>query len=121
MVANNGSMRFLVSVISSPSLRSTQEEIDAVEVVNDDFIANGHWVFACGLAEPSESTLIDNRDGANEVVHRPFVDTHEFIAGFWILEAPDHETALRLALAGSKACNRKVELRPLLEGRPEVD
>ena len=34
--------------------------------------------------------------------------------GFWLIEAADEAVAKELALAGSKACNRKVELRPLL-------
>ena len=44
----------------------------------------------------------------------PFVESKEFLAGFWIIEAPDLDVALKLAADGSKACNRKVEVRPLL-------
>ena len=33
---------------------------------------------------------------------------------FWIIEAPDLDVALKLATEGSKACNRKVEVRPFL-------
>jgi hypothetical protein len=40
----------------------------------------------------------------------------EYLAGFWIIEAPDLEVALRLATEGSKHCNRKVEVRPFLLG-----
>ncbi|NBQ01552.1 MAG: hypothetical protein EBU45_05955, partial [Actinobacteria bacterium] len=35
-------------------------------------------------------------------------------AGFWIIDVPNQEIALELAARGSKACNRRVELRPLL-------
>jgi len=38
----------------------------------------------------------------------------EFLAGFWVMEAADLDVALELAAAGSKACNRKVEVRPFL-------
>jgi hypothetical protein len=44
----------------------------------------------------------------------PFVETKEWLSGFWITEAHDLDVALRLAAAGSKACNRQVEVRPLL-------
>jgi hypothetical protein len=37
------------------------------------------------------------------------------VAGLWIWEAPDLDVALKLAVDGSKACNRKLEVRPLLE------
>jgi hypothetical protein len=42
------------------------------------------------------------------------VESKEFLAGFWILEAPDIDVTLRLAAEGSKACNRKIEVRPFL-------
>ena len=37
-----------------------------------------------------------------------------FLIGFWIIEAADLDVALKLAAQGSKACNRKVEVRPFL-------
>ncbi len=48
----------------------------------------------------------------------PFVESKEFLAGFWIMEAPDLDVALKLAAEGSKACNRKVEVRPPRRSRP---
>jgi hypothetical protein len=35
-------------------------------------------------------------------------------AGFRIIEAADLDVALGLAAEGSKACNRKIEVRPFL-------
>ena len=42
----------------------------------------------------------------------PFLESKEYLAGFWIIEAPDLDVALKLAAEGSKACNRKIEVRP---------
>jgi hypothetical protein len=42
------------------------------------------------------------------------VETKEYVAGFWIIQAPHFDVALRLATQGSKHCNRRVELRPIL-------
>jgi hypothetical protein len=36
------------------------------------------------------------------------------LLGFWIIEAADLDVALKLAAEGSKACNRKIEVRPFL-------
>ena len=44
----------------------------------------------------------------------PFVESKEYLAGFWIMEAADLDLALKLAAEGSRACNRKVEVRPFL-------
>ena len=35
-------------------------------------------------------------------------------SGLWVIEANDLDVALKLAAAGSKACNRRVEVRPFL-------
>jgi hypothetical protein len=42
------------------------------------------------------------------------VESKEYLAGFWVIEAADLDAALKLAAEGSKACNRKVEVRPFL-------
>jgi hypothetical protein len=44
----------------------------------------------------------------------PFLEPKEYLAGFWIIEAADLDVALKLATWGSKACNRKIEVRPFL-------
>jgi hypothetical protein len=36
------------------------------------------------------------------------------MSGFWLIEAENMETTMRLASERSKACNRKVELRPFI-------
>jgi hypothetical protein len=58
--------------------------------------------------------VIDNRNDTNLTTEKTLFDTKENYSGFWLIQANDHETAKRLALEGSKACHRKVELRPLL-------
>jgi hypothetical protein len=44
----------------------------------------------------------------------PFLESKEYLAGFWIMEAADLDVALTLAAEGSKHCNRKIEVRPFL-------
>ena len=63
---------------------------------------------------PSTATVIDNRGEEAVFTDGPFLESKEYLAGFWIIEAPDLDVALKLAAEGSKACNRKVEVRPFL-------
>jgi hypothetical protein len=107
-------MQYLVSVIFDQPALATPEEDAAIDVFNDRLRADGHWVFAGGLAEPSAATVVDNRGGEAMFTDGPFVETKEYLAGFWIMEAADLDVALKLAAEGSKACNRKVEVRPIL-------
>ena len=107
-------MQYLVSVIHDQSSLGTAEEMAAIDVFNDRLQAEGHWVFGGGLASPDTATVIDNRGGEAMVTDGPFLESKEYLAGFWIIEAPDLDVALKLAVEGSKACNRKVEVRPFL-------
>jgi hypothetical protein len=84
------------------------------EMVNDRLQAEGHWVFAGGLASPDAATVIDNRGEGALVTDGPFLESKEYLAGFWIIDAPDPDVARKLAADGSKHCNRKVEVRPFL-------
>jgi hypothetical protein len=107
-------MHYLVSVIADTADSATPEEQVAISAFNERLQADGHWVFAGGLGGPSTATVIDNRAGEALVTDGPFVESKEFLAGFWIIQAPDLDVALKLATQGSKACNRKVEVRPFL-------
>ena len=107
-------MQYLVSVIDDKTNSATPDEMAAINAFNDRLQAEGNWVFAGGLAAPSTATVIDNRGEEALFTDGPFVESKEYLAGFWIIEAPDLDVALKLAAEGSKACNRKVEVRPFL-------
>ena len=107
-------MQYLVSVIDDKTNSGTPEEQAAIDVFNDRLMAEGHWVFAGGLGAPSSATVIDNRGEEAMFSDGPFVESKEYIVGFWVMEAADLDVALKLAAEGSKACNRKVEVRPFL-------
>lgn len=108
-------MKYLVSVIDENTGLATPAEMAAIDAFNERLRAQGHWVFAGGLGAPDTATVIDNRDREDALItDGPFLESKEYIAGFWIIEAPDLDVALRLAAEGSKHCNRKVEVRPFL-------
>lgn len=105
-------MKFLISVIDDLANSGTPDEMVEIDKFNDELRANGQWVFAWGLQAPKSATVIDNREGANLSTGKPLFDAKENFSGLWIIEVADATTAERLAFAASKACNRKVELRP---------
>jgi hypothetical protein len=107
-------MQYLVSVIDDKTGSATPAETAAIDAFNDRLEAEGHWVFAGGLAAPSSATVIDNRGEEAMFTDGPFLESKEYLAGFWIIEAADLDVALKLATAGSKHCNRKIEVRPFL-------
>jgi hypothetical protein len=107
-------MQYLFSVIHDGTELANPHEMAAIDVFNERLQADGHWVFAAGLGYPDTATVIDNRGEDAVFTDGPFVESKEYLAGLWIIEAADLDVAIRLATEGSKACNRKVEVRPLL-------
>ena len=107
-------MQYLLSVIDDGAGSATTTEQADTDAFNDRLRAQGCWVFAGGLGSPEPATVVDNRGAEAVLTDGPFVESKEWLAGFWIIEAPDLDEALRLAADGSRACNRKVEVRPFL-------
>ena len=107
-------MNYLVSVIDDETGAASASEMAAIDAFNERLQADGHWVFAGGLGAPDTATVIDNRNGQAMVTDGPFVESKEYLAGFWIIEAPDLDVALTLAAEGSNACHRRIEVRPIV-------
>ena len=107
-------MRFLISVIDNQTGTATSDEMTAIDAFNDGLRERGQFIFACGLSSLESALVIDNRNGVNLVSEGPLHDSHEYISGFWIIEAKSPEDARELATSASLACNRRVEIRALL-------
>jgi hypothetical protein len=64
------------------------------------------------LERSSTASTVRRGGGAALVTDGPFADTKEALGGFYVIEAPDLDVALRLA----KACPAgNIEVRPVME------
>jgi hypothetical protein len=106
--------QYLMSVLYDSTDLATDDEMAAIDAFNERLRADGHWVFAGGLGSPDTATVVDGRDGEPVFTDGPYLESKEHVVGFWIIQAPHLDVALRLAAQGSKSCNRRVELRPFL-------
>ena len=95
---------------------ATEEEMQQAfadtDRFNDKLRESGAWVFAGGLQPIDQATTVDGTGDKPVVTDGPYVEAKEFLGGFWIIEAPDLDAALKWAAEGSKACRGKVEVRP---------
>jgi hypothetical protein len=107
-------MRFIIFVIDGPGNPANSDEMSQIDAFNEKLQSNGHWITAAGIQPGAQATVIDNRDNKGEVKPGSLFDAPEFYSGFWIIEAESAEEGLQLAKEGSRACNRKVELRPYI-------
>ena len=64
------------------------------------------------------TALAETGSGDPVITDGPYVESKEWLGGFWIVEAADLDAALELARKGSAACEGRVEVRPF---QPEPD
>ncbi|MBZ5736620.1 YciI family protein [Nocardioides mangrovi] len=94
------------------SKEEMEEAFAATGAFNEQLKADGYWVFAGGLQSSTTATVVDGRGDVPVMTDGPYLETKEYIGGFWVIDAPDLDVALRLAAEASKACRGKVEVRP---------
>jgi hypothetical protein len=94
------------------SQEEMEEAFATTGAFNEQLRADGYWVFAGGLQPASTATVVDGRGDSPVLTDGPYLESKEVIGGFWVIDAPDLDVALKLAAEGSKACRGKVEVRP---------
>jgi hypothetical protein len=94
------------------SKEAMEEAFAATGAFNDQLKADGYWVFAGGLAPATTATVVDGQGETPVLTDGPYLESKEVIGGFWVIDAPDLDVALKLAAEGSQACRGKVEVRP---------
>jgi len=107
-------MRFVIFVIDSVAHSADNGEIVAIDAFNDLLRARGEFVLAVGIAGPDAALQFDGRSGSAQVNARSLNSQDEFYSGLWIIDVESSAIAHERAMQGSRACNRRVELRPLL-------
>ena len=95
-----------------PDRESMAQAMSDTGAFNERLQAQGHWVFAGGLASATTATVVDGTGDTPLITDGPYLEAKEHLGGFWIIEADDLDQALALAAEGSKACRGEVEVRP---------
>ncbi len=114
-------MQYLMSVFGPaeltefgnyPDKASMEQAFADTGAFNEKLQADGHFVFGNGLASATTATVVDGLGETPIFTDGPYLESKEYIGGFWVIEAKDLDQALALAAEGSKACRGKVEVRP---------
>jgi hypothetical protein len=117
--------QYLVAVYDQPDSRSrSAEEMGPiyadVDAVNQQAIADGIFVFAGGLHDQSATTTIDPRSGSAVVSDGPYMETKEYIGGFWVVDVANLDAALEWAKLAAVACRQPLEVRPFMAEPPQA-
>jgi hypothetical protein len=101
-----------------PTEEAMQKAYADVDTFNAKLQEQGAWVFAGGLHPADTATVVNAKDGDVLVTDGPFPEAKEQLGGFWVIQAPDLDAALKWAAEGSNACGLPVEVRPF-QDEPE--
>lgn len=83
--------------------------------LNEELRESGSWVFTGGLHPPSSATVV-RADGV--LTDGPYVEGKEHIGGFWVITAPDLDSALEWGRKAARAVTLPIEVRPFKEVEP---
>jgi hypothetical protein len=97
---------------SYASEEEMQAAFAATGAVNDEMQKTGVWVFGGGLHPISSTTTVNSKNGEVTMTDGPYAETKEYLGGFWIIDVPDLDSALKWAAKASEACIGAVEVRP---------
>jgi hypothetical protein len=83
--------------------------------VAHDLNARGYYLAANPLQPASTATSVRVRNGKPLVTDGPFAETREHLGGYFLIDAPNLDEAIRVAARLPGARKGTVEIRPVLE------
>ncbi len=84
----------------------------AVESLNEEMVKQGVWIFGGGLEPRSTRSVVRVQAGEVLITDGPFAESKEYMAGFWVITAPDLDSAHSWAARATHACGAPVEVTP---------
>lgn len=76
----------------------------------------GAFIATAALQPTHTARTISNADGELKVQDGPYADTREQFGGYYMIEAPDMDEAIRLAALCPAATWGRIEIRPFHPG-----
>ena len=115
-------MKFLLTMHMNPEVWEalSEETRDSVMTGHGDFItkirASGELISTQALGSPDESAVVRVRGGAPVVTDGPYLESKEFLAGYYLVECESRDRALEVAAmipdAGIEGLG--IEVRPVV-------
>ena len=96
--------------------QAERQELDRQSVAYDQTLkGRGNFVAAEALQPPATAVTIRFTNGEMSVTDGPFVETHEHLGGFILVEARDKDEAIDVASKIPVARFGGTEVRPIIE------
>ena len=115
-------MKYMLIMQLNPAAFDALTEAQRKEIMEghgafmDTIKASGEMVETHGLGEPAQSAVVRVRDGVPVVTDGPYLESKEFMGGYYIVDCATRERALELAAlipdAGVEGLG--IEVRPII-------
>jgi hypothetical protein len=115
-------VKFLLIMHMNPQVWNALTDDERNEVMKghgefmDTVRASGEMIGTVALGEPSSSVVVRVRDGVPAVSDGPYLETKEYLGGYYLVEVENRERALELAalIPDAKVPGLGVEVRPVV-------
>jgi hypothetical protein len=114
MVRGERKMQYLVAIHHPVGYDGTKEDAAmgrAISALNQEMVEAGIRVFVGGLQPIGSAKAIRAAAGGALVTDGPYIETKEYIGGFWVLELPGMHEAVEWGRKAQIACRANVEVR----------
>ena len=119
-------MKYMLLIYHSEAAWDALSEAERQQVyleyrkLREELGSRGQFVTGSQLQPVTTATTVRVRDGKDLVTDGPFAETHEQLAGYFLVEAKDLDEATGIAARIPSARTGTVEVRPLVEVAAEA-
>lgn len=117
-------MKYMLLIYNNPAEEPTYgtPEFDAMMggffAANEKMQADGVLVSGEGLQGIETATSLRIKSGKVETMDGPFAETREHLGGYYVVDVPDLDAALKYAALLPSANFGTIEVRPLMDYNP---
>jgi hypothetical protein len=117
-------MKYMLLIYNNPAEEPTYgtPEFDAMMggffAANEKMQADGVLVDGEGLQGIETATSLRIKSGKVETMDGPFAETREHLGGYYVVDVPDLDAALKYAALIPSANFGTIEVRPLMDYNP---
>ncbi|MCP4818408.1 MAG: YciI family protein [Shimia sp.] len=117
-------MKYMLLIYTDPSNDPTygtpefDEMMSGYFAANEQMKADGVLVDGEGLQGVETATSLRLTSGKVETMDGPFAETREHLGGYYVVDVPDLDAALKYAAIIPSAKYGTIEVRPLMDYNP---
>jgi hypothetical protein len=108
-------MLLIYTPVDGPPAGTDPEQTSRWYDYTQSLMEAGVHVGGDALQGVDSATTVRVRDGETQIIDGPFAETKEFLAGYYLLECPDLDTALEHASRMPNIHYGSTEVRPVLD------